>query len=144
MAVAAGCGSDSSGNGDIDLPDRDPKKDAGSGETSTPTTDSGPVTPGTDCSKMGKVSDRPACDTCVKAKCCEEVAACDKSNDCKALQACLAPCASDDLFCVFECQAAHSSGEEKLREVGSCAQLECKSECPSEVDGGDPFGDSGL
>lgn len=142
FVAAGGCSSDATKDGSVDLPERDPKKDAGADSGTTPT-DSGPAAP--DCTSMPlKVSDKPACDTCAKAKCCAEVQTCDKSNDCKALQACLEPCANDDLVCVLTCQAAHPKGQDALQEVGSCALANCKVECPSETpDSGDPF-DAGL
>lgn len=143
FATAGGCSSDDSKDGTIALPERDPKTDAGKESGTAPPADSGAPAP--DCKSMTlKVSDKPACDTCAKDKCCAEVLACDKSNDCKALQACLEPCANDDLVCVLTCQAAHPKGQDALQEVGSCALANCKTECPSETpDSGDPF-DSGL
>ena len=90
-----------------------------------------------------RYSGHPACDACTKQKCCDEVQACNKSADCKALQQCLDPCAQDDDLCILTCISGHESGSNKLQEVGSCAQVECKNECPPPDAGGGVF-DSGL
>ena len=91
-----------------------------------------------------KVGDPAACDQCAKDKCCAEVMACNSSADCKALQECIAPCAQDDLVCILTCQDAHSKGAGLLQDVGSCAQSNCKNECPSMQSDADIFADSGL
>lgn len=137
-----GCSSESSKDGNLNLPSRDPAKDGGSDGT-TSQGDTG-TEPPADCkSYTKKVSDRPACDTCTKEKCCSEILTCDKSADCKALQDCLEPCAQDDDLCILTCIAAHEGGSDKLQDVGQCAQSKCKAECPP-PDAGDPFGDSGI
>lgn len=141
--AAQGCSSDDAKDGDLNLPGRDPLKDAGPEGGQKPAPDTGTETP-LDCkSYTKKVSDRPACDTCTKEKCCKEVLACADSADCEALQACLEPCAQDDDLCILTCIAAHEGGSDKLQNVGQCAQSKCKNECPPPDAGGDPF-DSGL
>lgn len=84
---------------------------------------------------------RPACDQCAKSKCCDKVLACADSDDCKALQECLAPCADDDIVCIQTCQILHDKGSDALLEVGSCVRARCASECPSSTPdaGPDPF-----
>ena len=134
-SVGAACGDSNPDGGGINLPPRD---DARASETGQVTDGSSPVS----CANLStKVSDRPACDKCAKDKCCSEIQACNASNDCAALQACLEPCAQTDTLCILTCQESHSKGGELLQEVGSCAQLKCKSECPSETPDADPFAD---
>lgn len=138
-SAVQGCSSDEPKGGTIDLPSRDPSKDAGSGTT---TPDSGTSTP-VDCKSITKkLSDRPSCDTCTKEKCCTEVRACVESSSCDALQACLEPCPQDDDLCILTCITAHQGGADKLQGVGECASIKCKTECPP-PDAGDLF-DSGL
>jgi hypothetical protein len=131
-ALAAGCGDDVGDEGDR-LPTRaDEPRDSGpSGEL-----DAEPTIRCDD--STTKVSDRPACDQCAKAKCCKEIDACDKSNACKVLADCIADCDADDFACVLTCQGANPSGAQLLTEIGYCAQAQCKTECPSEMpDSGD-------
>ena len=89
---------------------------------------------------MGKVDDRPACDACMKQKCCAQIQACDASQACKQVQDCVAGCASDDFFCVIQCSASGSGGQQ-LQDVGTCAKSSCGKECPSsfDFDGGFDF-----
>ena len=137
-ALGSACSSSTPDTGGANLPGRN-DADTNDGNVG-PITDSS-VAPPT-CDKLTtKVSDRPACDTCAKAKCCSEITACNASNDCAALQQCLAPCAQTDTLCILTCQEAHPKGGDLLQEVGSCAQLKCKSECPSETPDGDIFPD---
>jgi hypothetical protein len=78
----------------------------------------------------------------VKASCCEQITACDKTDDCAALEKCLDDCAAGDQVCPLACQAIHEKGAGVLQDVGSCAQSKCKKECPIELPdaGGDaPF-----
>ena len=140
ILAAEGCSSNESKDGDLALPGRDPTKDSGATESgSSGNTDSG-TEPAPDCKSLAlKVSDRPACDTCTKEKCCAEVLTCDKSADCKALQECLEPCAQDDDLCILTCIASHEGGSDKLQDVGQCAASKCKNECPPPDAGGDPF-----
>lgn len=144
MLVGAGaaCSSSSSNDGDNNLPAR---QEAGADTSQTAAPDSA-TPPAESCKDLTLVVGEPkACDDCAKSKCCEEVLACNKSADCKALQQCIAPCAQDDFVCIGTCSEAHSKGAGQLQEVGSCAQTNCKTECAaSEPDAGDPFGDSGL
>jgi hypothetical protein len=95
------------------------------------------------CAAHAKVSDRPACDTCTKAKCCDEIVACDKDSDCKAIQKCFEECPPNDDTCGLVCLTAHDKGANTLQGVSSCAQDKCATECPSSVPdaGEDPFGD---
>jgi hypothetical protein len=138
-SFAGGCSSEDPKDARVNLPPRDPNTDSGT----APPVDSG-TTPPLDCTKSAsKVSETPACDTCAKQKCCAEIQACVASNDCLALQKCIEPCDQSDTFCIYECTLKHGKGAEKLQEVGSCAGLKCKAECP-EPDAGDPFADSGL
>ena len=143
MAAAAGaaCGNSSSGDGDSNLPTR---TEAGADASQTAAPDS--AVPATSCKDLALVvGEPPACDQCAKSKCCDEVLACNNSSDCKALQACIAPCAQDDFVCIGTCSEAHSKGAALLQEVGSCAQTNCKTECQaSEPDAGNPFGDGGI
>ncbi len=117
-----------------------------SGDASQATSSSGTSgTSGTvngNCSNHEKVDDRPACDQCVRAKCCDEVLACDKTADCKAVGKCFDDC-KGDLFCQLTCQDTHATGFNVLQGVGNCATASCPNECPSQTpDGGvDPFGD---
>lgn len=142
--AAQGCSSDDSKDGELALPGRDPSKDSGTPDTEKRDPPDSGVEPAPDCKSVTlKASDIPACDTCVKDKCCADVLACDKSSDCKALQECIAPCDQDDIICILTCTETHSSGADKLREVGSCAQSKCKVECPAPDAGGDPF-DAGI
>jgi hypothetical protein len=110
-----------------------------SGGSSSGGNDSG-TGPAADCSKMGKVDDRPACDACTKQKCCAQLQACDASAACKQAQACVAACKADDFFCVLQCSASGSGGD-LLQDVGTCASQSCKNECPSsfDFDGGFDF-----
>src|SRR5690606_7296681 len=107
-----------------------------SGGSSSGGNDSG-TTPPADCSKMGTVDDRPACDACTKQKCCAQLQACDSSAACKAAQTCIAACAEDDIVCIFQC-AAGGQGADLLQAVGVCASQSCPDECPSsfDLDGG--------
>ena len=134
-----GCSSDTPKDGQVDLPPRDQQEDA-----STPPAAADTGAPAVDCSKTSvKVSDRPACETCAKSKCCKEIAACDESNDCKALIKCGDTCDPSDIFCAFECQTKYPTGTDRLREVGSCTELNCATECPAPDGGIDPF-DAGI
>jgi hypothetical protein len=135
LAAAAACSDSIPTDGLVNLPPRDAATAA-----DADTTDSA-----VSCKDLQlKVGDPAACDQCAKDKCCAEVLACDKSADCKALQNCIAPCAQDDLVCILTCQEAHPKGGDLLQEVGSCAQNNCKNECPSMQSDADIFGDSGL
>lgn len=129
LGVAA-CSSDGKNDDGSALPNRTGQDAAadGAGDSATPL----------DCSKRsGKVSDDPVCDTCAKAKCCNEIHACDESADCLALEKCLDACANDDTVCVLTCQATHDKGAGILQDVGACAQNECAKECPIQTpDGG--------
>lgn len=124
---SAACSSDGKGDDGSVLPSRTGQADAGS-DSAAPL----------DCSKRsGKVSDDPACDTCAKAKCCDEISKCDESADCAALEKCLDACADNDTVCVLSCQATHDKGASILQDVGACAQNECAKECPIQMpDGG--------
>lgn len=135
-ASAFGCSDDSNGPGDRDLPHRiAPEEEAGPAaapDSAAPT-----------CTDLSMTVGEPeACDKCAKAKCCDEILACNDSADCKALQKCLEPCADSDFTCVLTCQSAHDNGSSLLQEVGSCAQNECAAECPSTAPDADIFGDA--
>lgn len=91
------------------------------------------------CSNHAAVSDKPACDTCTKAKCCKEIQACDNSAACKTAQDCLAKCKSDDFGCGLECYVAAGNGSDLLTAVGQCASSQCPNDC-----GGGGFGDGGF
>lgn len=134
--IVIGCGDDKKDDGS-GLPPRTPtSKDGGdtSSSSGSTQTDSG----GTyDCSNHASVDDRPACDQCARAKCCEWITKCDQSAQCKAVQNCLKDCANDDFVCILGCQSQGGTGAEYLQELGACAQNECKTECPSSApDGG--------
>ena len=91
------------------------------------------------CENHAKVDDRPACDECARANCCEQVLECDKTADCQALMQCLDDCAGD-FTCVLTCQIAHERGAGVLSEVAACAQMKCKAECPEQdLDAGIDF-----
>ena len=91
------------------------------------------------CENHEKVDDRPACDQCVRASCCDKVLACDETADCQAMMQCLEECGPDDIACGLTCQIAHERGGSVLSEVAACAQTKCKTECPSPG-----LGDAGL
>lgn len=95
------------------------------------------------CENREPVDDRPACDECVRSKCCEYVVACDKTPTCKQIQECLDECTDpSDFTCPLLCSSSNPGGSQVLQDVGACAQTECKSECPStnQFDAGiDPF-----
>lgn len=95
------------------------------------------------CTNHDAVDDRPACDSCSRAKCCAQVLECDKTPDCKAMMKCIGDCADDDIACVLTCQLGHDKGAALLGDLASCVQESCEAECPSSApDGGDdPFGD---
>ena len=121
--VGAACSSTSGGDGETRLPER---TEAGT-ETST-----GDAAPAQSCKDLKLVVGEPAaCDQCVKAKCCDSVLACTKSDDCTAVQECIAPCAQDDFLCISTCTESHPSGTAILQEIGSCAKTKCKTECAS-------------
>lgn len=92
------------------------------------------------CSNHAPVSDKPACDTCSKAKCCNQIQACDKSPSCKIAQDCIAKCPANDIGCGFDCYVAAGDGAELLSDVGSCASSQCQNECG----GGGGIGDGGF
>ena len=95
-----------------------------------------------DCTNHEKVDDRPACDQCARANCCEFVLTCDKTPDCGELIKCLDECAGD-VFCQLTCSAAHEKGGSVLSDVSSCAKSKCASECPASTpDAGNFFGDA--
>ena len=95
-----------------------------------------------DCTNHEKVDDRPACDQCARANCCEFVLTCDKTPDCGELLKCLDECAGD-VFCQLTCSSAHEKGGSVLSDVSSCAKSKCASECPASTpDAGDLFGDA--
>ena len=126
-----GCGNDSGGGGGSDLPTRG---DTDSGKSTSSSSSGGTPDSGAVCTNLAlKTSDTPACDTCVKDKCCDQVIACDQSFDCKALQQCIAPCDPNDFACILTCQTAHDKGASILAEVGQCAQFRCGPQCPSET-----------
>ena len=137
LVVAFGCG-DSDKDGGTGLPPRNSgDKDSGQTNTSSSggTSSSGDVT--YDCSNHEPVSDTPACDQCAKAKCCKQILICDSSESCKAVQACVKACPDGDFFCIVGCDATGGTGSELFKDVGACAQNNCKSECPAaEVDAG--------
>lgn len=91
---------------------------------------------GANCANHAPVSDKPACDTCSKAKCCNEIKACDASPSCKAAQDCIAKCGADDFGCALDCYIAAGNGADLLTDVASCAQSKCGSECGGAGDGG--------
>ncbi len=139
VMAGAACSSSSPNDGRIDLPTR---PDDAMGDSAVAPD---PMDSAVSCKNLAlKVGEPAACDQCAKEKCCAEVMACNSSADCKALQECIAPCAQDDLVCILTCQDAHSNGASKLQDVGSCAQSNCKNECPSMQSDADIFADSGL
>jgi hypothetical protein len=115
-----------------------------SGGSSSGTTGTGDAAkesgPSADCSQHAKVSDKPACDTCTKSKCCSEIQACDASPSCKQMEQCIAACGSDDFSCVLTCASASQTGFETFNAVGTCASQKCPSECPSDFDFDGGFG----
>ena len=122
--VGAACSSTTGGDGETRLPER---SEAGGAETSTVD-----AAPAESCKDLKLVVGEPAaCDQCVKAKCCDSVLACTKSDDCTAVQECIAPCAQDDFLCISTCTESHPSGTAILQEIGSCAKTKCKTECAS-------------
>jgi hypothetical protein len=140
-AVVIGCGDDKGDDGSGLPPRTSGNKDAGSTSSTSSSTSSGSTDTdsgsGYDCSNHASVDDRPACDQCARAKCCEWITKCDQSAQCKAVQNCLKDCANDDFVCILGCQSQGGTGAEYLQELGACAQNECKSECPSSApDGG--------
>lgn len=136
-AVVTACGDDKNGDGRIDLP---PRADGG---TDGPTDGGG--SPQESCGNLAlKVGEPAACDKCAKEKCCAQVLACTKSEECDALQECLAPCDQSDIICIGVCQEQHSGGATLLRSVGTCAKSKCKAECPDNTPDADIFGDGGL
>ncbi|MBX3263269.1 MAG: hypothetical protein KIS78_17210 [Labilithrix sp.] len=95
-----------------------------------------------DCTNHEKVDDRPACDQCARANCCEFILTCDKTPDCDALIKCLDGC-NGDVFCQLTCSSTHERGGAVLSDVSACAKSKCESECPSVTpDAGDLFGDA--
>jgi len=106
--------------------------------------DSGVLTPeGVDCTNHEKVDDRPACDQCARANCCEYVVECDETPDCEAIIKCLDDC-QGDVLCQFTCSTVHEKGGAVLQDLSACAQSKCKSECPASTPdaGEDPFADA--
>lgn len=95
-------------------------------------------TSGADCTNHEKVDDRPACDQCARANCCEDILECDETPDCKALLKCVDDC-KGDVFCGLTCDNAHPKGSQILSGVASCAQTKCETECPSQG-----LGDAGF
>jgi hypothetical protein len=145
-AAIQACGSDSGDDDPSTLPGRQ-TKDGGEPETSSGSSGTPappPPPPGSaDCSGLtDTVSDKPACDTCAKQKCCDAVQGCLSSSDCKALEKCLEPCADDDFACILGCQSAHDKGSAALEELGSCASDACESECGSAATDGGLLGDA--
>lgn len=136
--IVVGCGDDSK-DGGASLPPRGGGgKDGGEQNAST---SSGGSSGGTnyDCSNRAPVSDKPACDQCSRAKCCEWITKCDGSPSCKAAQDCIAKCADDDFPCVLGCSATAGTGGTFLEELGACASNNCKNECQAATPDGGGF-----
>lgn len=130
--IAIGCSSESS-DPNTGLPPRKTAKDGGEETTSSSGNTDTDAGSGYDCTNHESVDDRPACDQCARANCCEWITKCDQSAQCKAVQNCLKDCANDDVVCILGCQAQGGSGAEYLQELGACAQNECESECPAQT-----------
>lgn len=75
------------------------------------------------------MDENPPCDACVRAKCCDEVLACDGSPSCKAVQTCLDACDENDTACALDCYVANETGAELLTAVGACASQQCAGDC---------------
>ena len=82
------------------------------------------------CGSIANVSAKPACDTCMRSKCCKYLTACDESPSCKLLGRCLEACSNDDTECILTCAYRHSAARTDYENIAACAQLECESECP--------------
>lgn len=140
VGIVIGCNSSPAEEGDSDDPGReranDDRDDSDGSGGSSGSTEGGAAS----CANHDPVDDRPACDQCARANCCESILACDKSPDCKAMMKCLEECAEGDLSCGLTCNLAHEQGAADLQQVGSCAGNRCAEECPSSTpDAGDGF-----
>ena len=125
--VNRGRGSSGSSGDDGDL-DETPSSSGSSGSSGS----------NASCTNHEPVDDRPACDQCARANCCEQILECDNTPDCKALLKCIDE-NKDDIFGQLTCNTAHSKGSEVLSGVAGCAQTKCEAECPSQG-----IGDAGI
>ncbi|MBX3205090.1 MAG: hypothetical protein KF764_08470 [Labilithrix sp.] len=113
-----------------------------SGDDADPEGDNSSNPAAGNCANHEKVDDRPACDQCARANCCEFILTCDKTPDCEALLKCVDDC-KGDILCQYTCSISHERGGSVLSDVSACAKSKCASECPAaDLDGGDLFGDA--
>ena len=84
-----------------------------------------------ECRAVSPIHASAACDTCVRAECCTVVLDCERSEPCKALRACLAPCQRGDFDCSNDCRTRHDLGTSPLAAVDKCASLQCPDACGS-------------
>lgn len=130
VGLVEGCGSGtpSCPPGDVctSASDQDSGKNIGN-PADGGTTDSGGSTACT--ADAGKVDDNPACNDCAYANCCTQIAACQADPNCEGLQQCIAACDPSDTECLLTCQVEYDPTT--LQNVGTCAQVKCKSECGS-------------
>lgn len=124
LGLVLACGSESGKESPSELPNRNPGDGEEGGTKEAP--DAGVLT----CTDRAAVDTRPACDTCAKQNCCQQIIDCDNEPDCRALQDCIEPCDQNDFSCIGLCQLAHPNGSDALLAVGSCVGSKCKADCP--------------
>jgi hypothetical protein len=74
-------------------------------------------------------SDRPQCQACVQASCCNQLAACTTGTPCAALLDCLTSkmCASGDTTCITGCEDANSAGVSDAQALEACYNTNCST-----------------
>jgi hypothetical protein len=82
---------------------------------------------GTACMALGD-----ACSNCSFASCNATYCTCEADSECAGLVLCILPCAGDD-SCTEACYVAHGKAIAPAVLVGSCANMNCKAECPGSL-----------
>lgn len=127
VAVAlVACGDDDEGVRDAavqDAADQDSgSEDAGSTDAATDSAvmSCGPL--------MGRT---PACNTCLQAACCTELAACGGDPDCAGLVSCFRACDEPDgsMDCMSACVTTHGVSP-AYNPLLLCGADDCMTECP--------------
>jgi hypothetical protein len=73
------------------------------------------------------------CETCVGAKCGQQVQACSSDAVCKEFIACGSACKKDDAKCVSDCADQHDGTATKT--LVACINLSCSDSCPKILGG---------
>jgi hypothetical protein len=77
----------------------------------------------------GYIADTAECGTCVRGKCCAELAACQADRECAALQACERTCHGYDRECLGGCERSHPTAANLAATASECVAQSCEHSC---------------